>query len=58
LHRGESLELPPCTLYFPYILSQTDREIFFIPLVDTYVAFWWGNPSERDHLENLGGDGR
>jgi len=23
-----------------------------------YAAFWWGNMKERDHLEDLGVDGR
>jgi len=23
-----------------------------------HVEFWWGNLSERDHLEDLGVDGR
>ena len=22
------------------------------------TVFWWGNPKDRDHLENLGVDGR
>jgi len=22
------------------------------------TRFWWGNPTERDHLEDLGVDGR
>jgi len=24
----------------------------------TYIGFWWGNVRERDHLEDLGVDGR
>jgi hypothetical protein len=23
-----------------------------------YTGFWWGNPRKRDHLEDLGVDGR
>ena len=23
-----------------------------------YTEFWWGNPSERDHLDDPGVDGR
>jgi hypothetical protein len=23
-----------------------------------YIGFWWGNPRERDHLEDTGVDGR
>jgi len=25
---------------------------------EAYTGFWWGNLRERDHLENLGVDGR
>ena len=25
---------------------------------EAYVGFWWGNLAERDHLEDLGVDGR
>jgi len=25
---------------------------------DVYTRFWWGNLRKRDHLENLGVDGR
>ena len=26
--------------------------------VEVYMEFWWGNLSERDHLEDPGVDGR
>jgi len=25
---------------------------------EVHVEFWWGNPRERDSMENLGIDGR
>jgi len=25
---------------------------------EAYTGFWWGNPRERDHLEDPGVDGR
>jgi hypothetical protein len=25
---------------------------------DVYTGFWWGDMREREHLENLGVDGR
>ena len=25
---------------------------------EVHTGFWWGNPRERDHLENPGVDGR
>jgi len=25
---------------------------------EVYTGFWWGNPRERDHMENTGVDGR
>jgi hypothetical protein len=25
---------------------------------EVYTGFWWGNPREKDHLENPGVDGR
>ena len=25
---------------------------------EVYTEFWWGNPRERDHLEDPGADGR
>jgi len=25
---------------------------------EAYTGFWWGNPRERDHLEDLGIDGK
>jgi hypothetical protein len=25
---------------------------------DVHTGFWWGNLNERDHLEDLGVDGR
>jgi len=25
---------------------------------EAYAGFWWGNLTERDHLEDLGVDGR
>jgi len=25
---------------------------------EVHTGFWWGNPKERDHLEDLGVDGR
>jgi hypothetical protein len=25
---------------------------------EVHTEFWWGNPKERDHLEDLGVDGR
>jgi len=25
---------------------------------EVHVGFWWGDPKERDHLEDLGVDGR
>jgi len=25
---------------------------------DVHIGFWWGNPREREHLQDLGVDGR